>query len=218
MGEVRSHVMADAVKVTMVGAGIYLFHLFKHNLDMNTAVPVALIVSVIWIVLSSIEFHYVRRAYQFQLAEQSTKLETEKSSALEELKRSLEADLAALRQRITELENADSDIAEIVRPVISNSPVWDIREQDTRRQWSQLNTAERTLVRFVLLRGNVTAAQMFQFTHEEGLGNGTELWAWVKRKSSFLMGGIDAGFWINPELKTYLEKIIAEDKGQGTSA
>ena len=124
--------------------------------------------------------------------------------------------------RIIAFENSNLANADILRVRNTQkgigdnaeSPAWDIRKQDAHRQWSQLNAAQRALVRFVLIRGTATAAQIFTFADQEGLNKASEIWAWVMAKTGFLLGDSDSGFRINPELKPYLEQIIAEDKSQ----
>jgi hypothetical protein len=77
-----------------------------------------------------------------------------------------------------------------------------------------LNAAEKAIVRFVLLRGTATAAHLLQF-RDPGGSRSTDTCAGVQEKSSFLLGDLESGLTINPQLKPYLEKIVVEDKGRG---
>ena len=96
----------------------------------------------------------------------------------------------------------------------TTSPRWGIGEQDAHKQWTRLNAAEKAIVRFVLLRGTATAAHLLQF-RDPGGSRSTDTCAGVQEKSSFLLGDLESGLTINPQLKPYLERIIVEDKGRG---
>jgi hypothetical protein len=97
----------------------------------------------------------------------------------------------------------------------TTSPRWGIGEQDAHRQWKLLNASEKAIVRFVLLKGTATAAQLLQFRDPGGF-RPTDTFAEVRQKTSFLLGDLQSGLTINPQLKAYLEKIIGEDKSRGT--
>ncbi len=122
------------------------------------------------------------------------------------------------RQQISGLENSRPDVVE--RPSrtefedLTTFPRWGIGEQDAHKQWTRLNAAEKAIVRFVLLRGTATAAQLLQFRDPEG-SRSTDTCDGVRQKTSFLLGDLESGLTINPRLKPYLEKIIVEDKGRG---
>jgi hypothetical protein len=91
---------------------------------------------------------------------------------------------------------------------------WGIGGQDAHKQWERLNVAEKAIVRFVLLRGTATAAHLLRFRDTEG-SRSTDTCAGVKEKTSFLLGDLESGLTINPQLKPYLEKIIVQDKSRG---
>lgn len=117
-------------------------------------------------------------------------------------------------EKIIPTENKNSSMLDTPGRDEGESPIWNIRKQEAYRQWLQLNAAQRALVTFVLVRGSATAAQIFTFADQEGLSKASEIWAWVKAKTGFLEGDPDVGFRINPELKPYLEQIIAKDRGR----
>jgi hypothetical protein len=137
------------------------------------------------------------------------------------------------RQRISGLEKSHPDVAEpvsrtefgdrttVAEPVSRTEfedPTtyrrWGIGGQDAHKQWERLNAAEKAIVRFVLLRGTATAAHLLQFRDPEG-SRSTDTCAGVKEKTSFLLGDLESGLMINPQLKPYLEKIIVQDKSRG---
>jgi hypothetical protein len=91
---------------------------------------------------------------------------------------------------------------------------WDSSEQDAYKQWTRLNNAEKAIVRFVFMRGVATATQLLGF-REPGGFRSTDTCAGVKEKSSFLLGDLQSGLTINPQLKPYLEKIVVQDKRRG---
>ncbi len=129
------------------------------------------------------------------------------------------------RQRISALENSQPNVAEPLprtkvgdlttssRWVIGEQARWGGGEQDAHKQWTRLNAAEKAIVRFVLLRGTATAAHLLQFRSPEGF-RPTDACAGVQEKTSFLVGDLEGGLTINPQLKPYLEKIIVQDKGR----
>jgi hypothetical protein len=96
---------------------------------------------------------------------------------------------------------------------LTASPRWSIGEQDAQKQWKLLNAAEKAMVRFVILRGTATAAQLLQFRDPDG-SRPTDTCAAVRQKTSFFSGDLESGLTINPRLKPYLEKIIVEDKSR----
>jgi hypothetical protein len=98
---------------------------------------------------------------------------------------------------------------------LTTSPRWSFGEQDAYKQWTRLNAAEKAIVRFVLLRGTATAAQLLKFRDPEG-SRSTDTCDGVRQKTSFLLGDLQSGMTINPQLKSYLEKIIVQDKSRGT--
>ena len=134
------------------------------------------------------------------------------------------------RQQISDWENSHRNVAKLrSRPElpsraespsprefedITTSPRWGIGEQDAHKQWTRLNAAEKAIVRFVLLRGTATAAHLLQF-RDPGGSRSTDTCAGVQEKTSLLLGDLESGWTINPQLKPYLEKIIVEDKGRG---
>lgn len=122
------------------------------------------------------------------------------------------------RQRISGLENSQPNVAEPLSGTefedLTTSPRWGIGEQDPHKQWARLNTAEKAMVRFVLLKGTATAAHLLQFRSPEGFRS-TDTCAGVQEKTSFLVGDLESGLTINPQLKPYLEKIIVQDKSRG---
>ncbi len=121
------------------------------------------------------------------------------------------------RQRISGLENRHPDVVEPLSRAefgdLTTSPRWGIGEQDAHKQWARLNAAEKAMVRFVLVRGTATAAHLLQFRDPEG-SRPTDACAGVKEKTSFLLGDLENGLTINPQLKPYLEKIIVQDKSR----
>jgi hypothetical protein len=122
------------------------------------------------------------------------------------------------RQRISGLENSQPNVAEPLSRTefedLTTSPRWGIGEQDAHKQWARLNTVEKAIVRFVLLRGTATAGQLLQFRNPEGFRS-TDACAGVQEKTSFLSGDLESGLTINPQLKPFLEKIIVQDKSRG---
>jgi hypothetical protein len=122
------------------------------------------------------------------------------------------------RQRISGLENSRPDLAE--RPSrgefedLATFPKLGMGEQDAHKQWGRLNAAEKAIVRFVLLKGTATAAQLVQFRDPDGFRS-TDTYAGVQQKTSLLLGDREIGLTINPQLKVYLEKIIMQDKRRG---
>jgi hypothetical protein len=121
------------------------------------------------------------------------------------------------RQRISGLEKSHPDVAEPLSRTefgdLTTSPRWSIGEQDAHKQWTRLNAAEKAIVRFVFLRGTATAAHLLQF-RDPGGSRSTDTCAGVQEKTSFLLGDLESGFTINPQLKPYLEKIIVQDKSR----
>jgi hypothetical protein len=97
---------------------------------------------------------------------------------------------------------------------LATSPRWGIGEQDAHKQWTRLNAAEKAIVKFVLQRGTATAAHLLQFRDPAG-SRPTDTCAGVKEKTSFLVGDLESGLTINPQLKPYLEKVIVQDKSRG---
>jgi hypothetical protein len=120
-------------------------------------------------------------------------------------------------ERLIRLENSNPDKTERRKGKSqgwaaneTESSAWDIRDQDAHRHWLQLNSAERELVKFVLVRGTASAAQIFTFAEQEGLSRASEIWARVMAKTGFILGNADIGFRINLELKPYREKSSHE--------
>jgi len=99
---------------------------------------------------------------------------------------------------------------------LTTSPRWGNGEQDAHQQWERLTAAEKAIVRFVLQRGTATAAHLLHF-RDSGGSRSTDTCAGVKEKTSFLLGDLESGLTINPKLKSYLEKIIVQDKRHGVS-
>jgi hypothetical protein len=122
------------------------------------------------------------------------------------------------QQQISVLENSHVAVAEPVTRTefgdLTTSPRWGNGEQDAHQQWERLNAAEKAIVRFVLLRGTTTAAHLLQF-RDSGGSRSTDTCAGVKEKTSFLLGDLENGLTINPKLKSYVEKIIVQDKRRG---
>jgi hypothetical protein len=134
------------------------------------------------------------------------------------------------RQRISDLESSHPDQASRTLPDarpplaeppsraefadLATSPRWGIGEQDAHKQWTRLNAAEKAIVKFVLQKGTATAAHLLQFRSPEGFRS-TDTCAGVKEKTSFLLGDLESGLTINPQLKPYLEKVIVQDKSRG---
>jgi len=122
------------------------------------------------------------------------------------------------RQQISRFENSRPDVVE--RPSrtefgdLTTSPRWSSGEQDAYKQWTRLNTAEKAIVRFVLLRGTATAVQLLQFRDPEG-SRSTDTCNGVRQKTSFLLGALESGLTINPQLKPYLENIILQAESRG---
>jgi hypothetical protein len=129
-------------------------------------------------------------------------------------------------QPISGLESSHRDVAEPLSRTqprtesragfadLATSGRWGIGEQDAHKQWARLNAAEKAMVRFILVRGTATAAHLLQFRDPEG-SRPTDACAGVKEKTSFLLGDLENGLTINPQLKPYLEKIIVQDKSRG---
>jgi len=117
------------------------------------------------------------------------------------------------RQQISRFENSRPDVVE--RPSrrefgdLTTSPRRSIGEQDAYKQWTRLNAAEKAIVRFVLLRGTATAAQLLHFRDPEG-SRSTDACDGVRQKTSFLLGDLESGLTINRQLKPYLENIILQ--------
>jgi len=133
------------------------------------------------------------------------------------------------RQRISKPEKSDFDVVPglekshvaVAEPVtrtefedLTTSSRWENGEQDAHQQWKRLNAAEKAIVGFVLQRGTATAAHLLHF-RDSGGSRSTDTCAGVKEKSSFLLGDLESGLTINPKLKSYLEKIVVQDKGRG---
>jgi hypothetical protein len=121
------------------------------------------------------------------------------------------------RQPISGWENSQPNVAEaepLPRPEFEDrtaSPRWGSGEQGAYKQWARLNAAEKAMVKFVLQRGTATAAHLLQF-RDPGGSRSTDTCAGVQEKTSFLLGDLEGGFTINPQLKPDLEKIIVQDK------
>jgi hypothetical protein len=137
------------------------------------------------------------------------------------------------RQRILDLEKSHFDAAEplsrtefrdlttVTEPSsrtevrdLTTFPRWGIGEQDAHKQWARLNAAEKAVVRFVLLRGTATSSHLLKF-RDPGGSRSTDSCAGVKEKTSFLLGDLESGLTINPQLRPYLERIIVQDKSRG---
>ena len=122
------------------------------------------------------------------------------------------------RQRTSGLENSHPDVAELPSRGefgdSATSPRWGTSEQDPHRQWARLNAAEKAIVRFVLLKGTATAAQLVQFRAPAGVRS-TDTCAGVREKTSFLLGDLESGLTINSKLKAYLETIILQEESLG---
>jgi hypothetical protein len=130
------------------------------------------------------------------------------------------------RQRRSGLEKSQSDVAEPTFRTdfapprtwaeaprrteiegLATSRRWGMGEQDAHKQWARLNAAEKAIVRFVLQKGSAKAAHLMQF-RDPGGSRSTDTCAGVIEKSSFLLGDLETGLTINPQLKPYLEKIM----------
>jgi|SRR5215469_13832442 len=120
-------------------------------------------------------------------------------------------------QRISGLEKSHRDVAKQVSRTevgdLTASAGWSFGEQEAQKQWKLLKAAEKAMVRFVLLKGTATAAQLLHFRDPDGF-RPTDTCAAVKQKTSFLSGDLQSGLTVNPRLKPYLEKIMVEDKGR----
>jgi hypothetical protein len=123
-----------------------------------------------------------------------------------------------LRQRISGLENSHPDVAELPSRGefgdLATSPRWGTGEQGPHKQWARLNAAEKAMVRFVLLKGTATAAQLVQFRDPDGFRS-TDTCAGVREKTSFLLGDLESGLTINSKLKASLETIILQEESRG---
>lgn len=123
-----------------------------------------------------------------------------------------------VHQRISGLENSHPEVAELPsRGEFGGqavSPRWGTGEQDPHKQWTRLNAAEKAIVRFVLLKGTATAAQLVQFRDPNGF-RPTDTCAGVREKTSFLMGDLESGLTINSKLKDYLETVILQEESRG---
>jgi hypothetical protein len=117
-------------------------------------------------------------------------------------------------QHLSGLEKSHPVVAERVSRTevedLTTFSRWSLGEQDALKQWNLLKTAEKAMVRFVLLRGTATAAQLLQFRDSDGL-RPTDTCAAVKQKTSLLSGDFESGLTINPRLKPYLEEILVQD-------
>jgi hypothetical protein len=137
------------------------------------------------------------------------------------------------RQRTSGLEKSHPDVAQPVSRTefrdlttvaepqsriefgdLMTYPRWGIGEQDAHKQWARLNAAEKAFVRFVFLRGTATVAHLLQF-RDPGGSRSTDTCAGVTEKTSILLGDLESGLTINPQLKPYLEKIIVQDGRRG---
>lgn len=123
-----------------------------------------------------------------------------------------------LRPRNSGLQDSHPDVAELPSREefgdLATSPRWGTGEQDPHKQWARLNAAEKAIVRFVLLKGTATAAQLVQFRDPDGFRS-TDTCAGVREKTSFLLGDLESGLTINSKLKAYLETIILQEESRG---
>ena len=123
-----------------------------------------------------------------------------------------------LRQRISGLESHHPEAAELPSPREfgdqASSPRWGVDEQDPHKQWTRLNAAEKAMVRFVLLKGTATAAQLVRFRDPNGF-RPTDTCAGVREKTLFLVGDLESGLTINSKLKACLETIILQEESRG---
>src|SRR5215831_15672798 len=124
-------------------------------------------------------------------------------------------------QPISGLEKSQPNVAGLVSRTevedLTTSPRWNVGDEDAHKQWKLVSVAEHAMVRFVLVRGTATATQLLQFRGSDGFRS-TDTGAAVKEKTSFLSGDLQSGLAINPRLKPYLEKMMAEDKRRGVRA
>jgi hypothetical protein len=122
------------------------------------------------------------------------------------------------RQQISGLENSHAGLAELPSRGQFGDPAafprWGRGEQDAHKQWKRLTAAEKAIVRFVLLKGTASAVQLVQFRDPDGFRS-TDTCVGVQQKTSLLLGDLESGLTINPQLKAYLEKIILEDESRG---
>jgi hypothetical protein len=123
-------------------------------------------------------------------------------------------------QPISSVEKSQPKVAGLASRPEAGDPTplrWSIGEEGAHKQWKLLKSAEKAMVRFVLLRGTVTATQLLQFRDPDGVRT-TDTCAAVRQKTAFLLGDLESGLTINPRLKPSLEKILVEDKGRDATS
>lgn len=82
------------------------------------------------------------------------------------------------------------------------------RQREARKQWGALNTVEKSVVEHVLRNGRVPLADLLSWMNNQGIDGGIDTVRSITRTTNFLQGGIDEGYWTNPECKTQLEELI----------
>ena len=90
------------------------------------------------------------------------------------------------------------------KPTITAPP----RHRAAQKQWDSLNTVEKTVVEHVLRNGRVTLAELLRWMNNEGIDGGIDTVRSITGATNFLQGGIDEGYWTDPECKTQLEELI----------
>ncbi|HJX84272.1 MAG TPA: hypothetical protein VJ723_08015, partial [Candidatus Angelobacter sp.] len=218
----------------LAGIAIYLFHRIHHELDMTTAVPVALTISVIWIMLSSVEFHFLRRGHELaisQLTEQAESLDEEKKESIaqqnnliqrvEELKKESVNHAQQYQRKIEELQQESADTAqvhqreidmlreEMDRRIPNDIPeLWNPREQELNKEMEAMTAAERAVLKFIYGRGSTSLEEIFSYMNQEGLAGGTHVLDSLRLKFGFIRGDLDHGYQVNPAVKPLFDKIL----------
>ncbi len=84
------------------------------------------------------------------------------------------------------------------------------RQREAQKQWALLNTAQKTVVEYVLRNGRVPLTELLSWMNNQGIDGGIDTVRSITSATNFLQGGMDndEGYSTNPELKMQLEELI----------
>src|SRR5258708_21097923 len=82
------------------------------------------------------------------------------------------------------------------------------RQREAQKQWALLNTAQKTVVEYVLRNGRVPLTELLSWMNNQGIDGGIDTVRSITSTTNFLQGGTDAGYWTNQGFKAQLEELI----------
>jgi hypothetical protein len=90
------------------------------------------------------------------------------------------------------------------KPAINHPP----RQLEAQKQWSLLNSGQKTVVEHVLRNGRIAQAELLRWMNNEGIDGGIDTVRSITRTTNLLHCGTDEDYSTNPEFKTLLEDLI----------